>query len=277
MKILSLIIILTGLWISSLGQETTKIERISDDLYYSEIMDSTYVIIHKFPGKCNSMFVLVGDNKGVLIDTPDETTGTKSLVEWINTKFGDIELFAINTGFHYDNAGGNEYLYSKGIKIYGASLTARLIEENAIKSKENVLEYTSKKEDKKYFQAFSKVNFLPPTDTFAINNGLNLNINGETFDIYFPGESHTIDNVVVYLKNKKVLFGGCMILSMNHKRPGYIADANMIEWPKSVEIVKDRFKDTKIVIPGHGDWGDTQLLSRTIDILNKWNTENINP
>lgn len=277
MKTVSLVIILAGLWISSLGQETTKIERISDDLYYSEIMDSTYVIIHKFPSRCNSMFVLVGDNKGVLIDTPDETTGTKSLVEWINTKFGDIELVAINTGFHYDNLGGNEYLYSKNIKIYGAGLTARLIKENADKSKENVLEYTSKQEDKKYFQAFSKVNFLPPTDTFAINDGLKLKIGGETFDVYFPGESHTIDNLVVYIESKKVLFGGCMILSMNHKRPGYIADANMAEWPKSVEIVKDKFKDAKIIIPGHGDWGNNQLLSRTIDILNKWNIENNNP
>ena len=275
MKILSLVIILSGFWGSTLSQETTEIEKISDDLYFSEIMDSTYVIIHKFPSRCNSLFVLVGDNKGVLIDTPNETTGTKSLVEWIFKKFGNLELVAINTGFHYDNLGGNEYLYSKNIKIYGAGLTARLIEENADKSKDIVLEYTSKKEDKKYFQAFSKVNFLPPTDTFAINDGLNLKINGETFDVYFPGESHTIDNVVVYLKSKKVLFGGCMILSLNHKRPGYIVDANMIEWPKSVEIVKDKFKDAKIVIPGHGDWGDTQLLSRTIDILNKWNTENI--
>lgn len=275
MKILSLVIILAGFWVSSLGQETTEIEKISDDLYYSEIMDSTYVIIHKFPSRCNSMFVLVGDNKGVLIDTPNETTGTKLLVEWINAKFGNLELVAINTGFHYDNLGGNEYLYSKNIKIYGAGLTARLIEENANKSKDIVLEYTSKQEDKKYFQAFSNVNFLPPTDTFAINDGLNLKINGESFNVYFPGESHTIDNVVVYLKNKKVLFGGCMILSMNHKRPGYIVDANMIEWPKSVEIVKDKFKGAKIVIPGHGDWGDTQLLLRTIDVLNKWNTENI--
>ncbi|MBA7528675.1 hypothetical protein ES705_20863 [subsurface metagenome] len=86
MKIISLIIISAGFWISSFSQEPAKIEIISADLFFSEIMDSTYVIIHKFPGKCNSMFVLAGDNKGVLIDTPNETTGTKSLVDWINTK-----------------------------------------------------------------------------------------------------------------------------------------------------------------------------------------------
>ncbi len=60
-----------------------------------------------------------------------------------------------------------------------------------------------------------------------------------------------------------------MILSMGHKRPGYIADANLVEWPNSVERIKDKYKDAKIVIPGHGDWGDNQLISHTIDILNK--------
>ena len=276
MKIISLIIISAGFWISSFCQETAKIEKITVDLFFSEILDSTYVIIHKFPGNCNSMFVLVGDNKGVLIDTPNETTGTKSLVDWINTKFGDLELIAINTGFHNDNLGGNEYLRSKGIKIYGSGLTARLIEEKADELKDFMLDYTSKQEDEKYFQAFSDVSLLPPTDTFALNDGFNLKINRETFSVYFPGESHTIDNVVVYLKNKNILFGGCMILSMGHIRPGYIADANLAEWPKSVERIKDKYKDAKIVIPGHGDWGDNQLISHTIDILNKWNTENTN-
>ncbi len=66
-----------------------------------------------------------------------------------------------------------------------------------------------------------------------------------------------------------------MILSMNHSRPGYIADANMVEWPKSVEVVQKEFNDAKIVIPGHGDWGNIDLLSHTLDILNKWNAENI--
>ncbi len=275
MKRLYFILILAGLWISSFNQELAKIETISDDLFFFEIIDSTYLIIHKFPGKCNSMFVLVGNNKGVLIDTPNETTGTKSLLDWINMKFGNLELIAINTGFHNDNLGGNEYLRSKGIKIYGSELTARLIEEKADELKDLMLDYTSKQEDEKYYEAFKNVNFIPPTDTFEIKNGLKLTIGEETFDIYFPGESHTIDNVVVYMTNRKILFGGCMVLSMGHKRPGYIVDANMIEWPKSVEIIKEKYKDAKIVIPGHGDRADTKLLSHTIDILNKWNTENI--
>ncbi|NQU80310.1 MAG: hypothetical protein HQ543_02175 [Bacteroidetes bacterium] len=42
MKIISLIIISAGFWISSFCQEPAKIEIISADLFFSEIIDSTY-------------------------------------------------------------------------------------------------------------------------------------------------------------------------------------------------------------------------------------------
>lgn len=220
------------------------------------------------------MFVLFPDNNGLLIDTPNETTGTKALLDWINLKFGGLELIAVNTGFHNDNLGGNEYLRSKGIRIYGSGLTASLINERADDLKAIVMENAGRQNDQKYYQAYENVTFMPPTDTFDIKKGLELTIGGEGFEVHFPGESHTNDNVVVYLSNKKILFGGCMIFSLPQQRPGYIADANMIEWSKSVLSVQDKYKDARIVVPGHGDWGTLDLLPHTIDVLNQWNTEN---
>ena len=186
-----------------------------------------------------------------------------------------MELIAINTGFHNDNLGGNEYLRSKGVKIYGSGLTSRLINERAADLKAMVMEMTSKQENKNYYNGFKNMTLMPPTDTFDIKHGIKLSISGENFDVYFPGESHTIDNVVVYITNKKILFGGCMIMSLPQEKPGYIADANMIEWPKSVEIIKSRYKNTQIVVPGHGDWGNVDLITHTIDLLNRWNIDNI--
>ena len=234
------------------------------------------MITHNFLGNCNSIFILLENNKGVLIDTPNETTGTKSLLDWIDLKFGDLKLIAINTGFHNDNLGGNEYLRSKGIKIYGSGRTTRLITERAEDLKNMLLETASQNEDKRYYNGYKNVTFLPPTDTFDIEKGLKLTVAGETFDVYFPGESHTPDNLVVYIAGKKILFGGCMIFSMPQTKPGYIADANMAEWPESVGKVLEKFKDAEIVVPGHGNWGDINLLSHTIDVLNKWNKGNRN-
>ena len=51
------------------------------------------------------------------------------LVDWIKNNFGEVNLVAINTGFHVDNLGGNEFLLSRGIAVYGSNLTAKLIAE----------------------------------------------------------------------------------------------------------------------------------------------------
>jgi glyoxylase-like metal-dependent hydrolase (beta-lactamase superfamily II) len=259
---------------ASFSQELIEYEQIAEDLYLTKISDSVFVIVHEFPWRCNSLFVLVGEDKGVLIDTPNETSGTKSLIDWIYSDFGEIEIIAINTGFHNDNLGGNEYLISKGIKVYGAGLTFKLIQERAPKLRTFLMESTQNREDKKYYEGYKNVIFLPPTDTFDITAGKRIAFGGEDFEVYYPGESHTVDNVVVYIKNKKVLFGGCMILSMLHRKPGYIEDAYMQAWPKSVEKVQIKYEEAQVVIPGHGDWGGSELITHTIGVLNLWNELN---
>ena len=55
---------------------------------------------------------------------------------------------------------------------------------------------------------------------------LNLNI----IEIYYPGPTHTYDNLVVYIPSKKILFGGCMVLSSDTEKVGYIKDGNIEEW-----------------------------------------------
>ncbi len=205
--------------LSCAGQERTG---ISEDLFYTEIQDSVFLITHIFPQfGSNCLFVLLPGNQGVLIDTPNETSGTRSLCEWIRNEFGDVQLTVINTGWHQDNLGGNEYLLSQKIPVYGPDLTATLISENKEALKELILQ-----------------------------------------------------NTVVYLHSKKILFGGCMILSMRHQRPGFTGHANMDEWPLSVEKVMQRFPRPHLVIPGHGPPGEASLLNHTVDILNRYNEEN---
>jgi metallo-beta-lactamase class B len=96
---------------------------------------------------------------------------------------------------------------------------------------------------------------------------------GESFEVYFPGESHTVENTVVFLHTKKILFGGCMIMSRLHQRPGFIDHANMAEWPESVKKVQEKFPCCDVVIPGHGPYGSAELLEHTIEILETYNAD----
>lgn len=254
-------------------QSTIKLNqtRITEDLFYTKIQDSVYMYTHYFPYACNGMFVLLPGNRGVLINTPCESSGTISLLDWIEKSFGNIKLTAIVTGFHQDNLGGDEILLSKDIPVYGSDLTVRLINEQGAGLKEVVLNSVSKEENKKYYNSYKTLKLIPPDSIYQIRKGLNLKIGGEIFELFYPGESHTKDNIVVYLRKRKILFGGCMIKGLEFDNPGYTGYANMIEWPKSVEKVMNKFKDAYVVIPGHGTPGGKELLPHTIKVLNDWN------
>ncbi|MDC0584297.1 hypothetical protein OAO55_01060 [Bacteroidales bacterium] len=248
-----------------------KQEKISNDLYFNQISDSIYMLTHYFPRwGGNSMFILLPNHKGVLIDTPYELTGTQSLLTWISEKFGELELIAIVTGYHQDNLGGNALLLSKGINVYGANLTKKLVKKEGDTFMEFILKMEEKNKNKRYYESYSGLTLTPPNKTFPIKKGLKLKIENEVFEVYFPGETHTIDNTVVYLHHNRILFGGCMFKGTMYNSPGLTDFANMDEWPRAVDRVVARFGDCQTVIPGHGDYGGPELLSHMQKVLKNW-------
>ena len=91
-------------------------------------------------------------------------------------------------------------------------------------------------------------------------------VGDEQVEVFFPGASHTLDNVVVYFHNRRLLYGGCMIKAAAARTPGFTADADMDAWPRSVQKVLDHFPQARLVVPGHGHCGDLGLLQHTIEI-----------
>jgi metallo-beta-lactamase class B len=247
--------------------------KISEDLYYKEIQDSVYLMTHYFPYGSNGMFILLPDQQGLLINTPCETTGTMALLDWIEKSFGQLRLTAVATGFHQDNLGGDEVLLSRDIPVYGADLTVKLVKEKGEELKQVILSSVSSEENKRYYDAYKTLNLVPPDKTFPTEEGLVLNFGDEVFEVYYPGESHTIDDTVVYLHKQKILFGGCMIKGLEFDNPGYTGYANMAEWPISVAKAMSRFQDCRIVIPGHGTEGGKELLPHMIKVLDDWGKE----
>jgi len=251
--------------------------QLSEDLVIKEVKKGVYIVTHFFPWQGNSLVVLLSENEVVFVDTPYNNEATRRVVEWMRSKNGGANIIEINTGFHNDNLGGNEYLLSQNIPVYGSELTAKLIENGRIyetMAAASELLKKSGKASQECLEAYKTQKFEAPNRLFDIKEGLKLNVGEEIVEVYFPGESHSTDNLVVYFHNKKILFGGCMVKSLESKKPGYTGDANMEEWPKSVEKVLKRYKDARIVVPGHGNWGDTKLLRHTIDLLVNYNTTN---
>ena len=266
-------LVLLCFFIVNSGSETS----LSQDLIIKEVDNGVYVVTHYFPWEGNSLVVFLSGDDVIFVDTPYNNEATQKVVEWIMNKNSKADIIEINTGFHNDNLGGNEYLLSQDIPVYGSKITAELIENGKIyetMAEASELLKKSGKASQKCIEAYKTQKFKAPNHLFDIKEGLKLNVSGEIVEVYFPGESHSMDNVVVYFHNRKILFGGCMIKSLQSKGPGFTGDANMEEWPKSVQKVSERYKDARIVIPGHGDWGDTELLIHTIEILVNYNKTN---
>ncbi|MBV1911614.1 MAG: hypothetical protein KUG78_20145 [Kangiellaceae bacterium] len=53
----------------------------------------------------------------------------------------------------------------------------------------------------------------------------------------FHGEGHTIDNLVVWLPQSKLLYGGCLIKSEKSKSLGYVAEASFDLWEGTIDTL----------------------------------------
>ena len=62
------------------------------------------------------------------------------------------------------------------------------------------------------------------------------------------------------------MFGGCLIKEIDASK-GYLGDANVADWSNTVEKVKKQYPDVKIIVPEHGDFGDSKLLNYTIKLF----------
>ncbi|MFA8301244.1 MAG: subclass B1 metallo-beta-lactamase [Hyphomicrobiales bacterium] len=249
----------------SFGQVTDTLQA---NLKITQINSNTFIVTHYFPWNSNSMIVQASDKEVVLIDTPYTNEATKKVIEWIDDKLQPKKIIAINTGFHVDNLGGNTYLRSKGIDIYGAEITVRMLKERSEATRKQLISWL-RPDQKDIIKAYKELIFTAPNKVFDENKGLTLNVGKLTFDIYYPGESHSPDNLVVYIQESNLLFGGCMIKSLGSKGLGFTGDANIDQWPKSVRQIKERYPKVKIVIPHHGKWGDSKLLDHTLYLLKK--------
>lgn len=229
------------------GSETTPVAnettpQKSNHLEWIKIKESVW--IHKSYGEfagqtysSNGLVVLT--NKGVVVvDTPWTESQTEELFTGIQSKFQKEILYLIVTHAHDDRMAGVPLFQSRNIPIYSTNLTAKLAKE----------------------RGFGKTNPILDLQT-------RLAAGNQWVEVFYPGQGHSVDNIVVWLTDTHILFGGCLVKSLEAKDLGNTKDANIEEWGISVKRVLARYPDAEVVVPGHGDWGKLDLLRHTIRLL----------
>ncbi len=238
---------------------------LNPELHIRQIDHGVYVITHDFPWPANSLLMVMTNQDLVWVGSTYTPQAADEILAWVQGTFGDRQLIAINTGYHVDNLGGNAALIAKNIPVYGSDMTVKLLEERGEATRHLLLEMMRNSAEESVINTHREIQYLPPTHVFPLLEGLELQFGEEKIIVFYPGPSQAPDKVVVYFPQQKILFGGCMILSA--EQVGNTADADISAWVKAVKNLQQF--PTKIVIPGHGDRIDIELINHTIEVLEK--------
>ncbi len=213
--------------------ETLEIQQLSSHVYqHTSFLDTES--FGKVP--CNGMIV-VDKQEAIIFDTPADSPASSELINWVENTLDCKVKAIIPTHFHADCLAGLEVFHQHHIPSYANNATINLARQRN-----------------------------SPLPQNGFDSLLELKVGDKKVIAEFFGEGHTKDNVIGYFPDEKIIFGGCLIKESGAGK-GNLEDANTKAWPLTVAKLNEKYPDTKIVIPGHGKPGGTDLLEYTIQLF----------
>ena len=232
MKKLFSLIVLFGSF--AFGQiKPIQIDSINNNLFVYQTFNSFNGVEYN----ANSMY-LVTDKGIILFDVPWQKSQYQELNDLLQEKYNLPVIAVFVTHSHDDRAGDLSFYNELNIPTYATSLTNSKL----------------KKEGK-------------ATSKFEIELGKTYKFGNEKFVVEYFGEGHTADNVVIWFPKYKVLNGGCLIKGADAVNLGYTGEANIAQWPKTMQKLMTKHPKIKQVIPGHDNWKATGHIENTFKLL----------
>lgn len=242
MKMLILLVITIVIPLIVCSQELIK---VSPDIELVKISENSYLHVSyaslpEFGRVSANGLVFVNNGEALLFDTPWNDLLTRDLIGYLTDHMGlKIQGFVPNH-WHEDCMGGLTYLKSLNIRSWANSKTIEIAKKNGL---------------------------TVPDQGFT--DSLRLKLGDKTVCCYYPGAAHSMDNIVVWIPGEKILFPGCMCKSLDSPNLGNVADGSTSEYQGTIDRVIQKFRDARMVIPGHGSPGGIDLLFHTRELTSK--------
>ncbi|KAE9631725.1 subclass B1 metallo-beta-lactamase [Parasedimentitalea maritima] len=242
-KILHVVVTVFGLGSSAVTADTSTERRVPPVkfLQLSETvwMHTSYKVLKKFGAYPSNGLVVVDGANSILIDSAWTDAQTTEILDWARNELGHPVKQAIFTHAHSDKMGGVGAVQARGIETHALALSNQIASASGLMPAE--FDLTLNQSDK-------ALNFGP-------------------VEVFYPGAGHSADNLVAYIPEAEILFGGCLIRSARAKRLGNIADANLMHWGDAVGSVQHQFPEATLVVPGHGEPSGAELLELTLQLV----------
>lgn len=185
---------------------------------------------------CNGMIVVDGA-EALVFDTPADTAASEELISWIESTLKSKVKAVVATHFHADCLAGLDVFHAKNIPSYAQALTLKLAAQKQF-----------------------------PIPMHAFDKSLRFTAGRTSVSVEYHGAGHTQDNIIAYVPSAKIMFGGCLIKEQGAGK-GNLEDADTAAWPGTVQRVRNRYPNVKLIIPGHGAVGGIKLLEYTRNLF----------
>lgn len=204
-----------------------EMERLDKTVWIAKLLPNVWVTCFTFdtPGlgwiPCNGL-IIGGGSGATIVDTGNTAQQGELLLKAARRVTGTPVKQAIATHFHGDRTGGTAAMLGAGVPVLGHPFTVGL----AMAYGEPV-----------------------PQAVRGLEKGA---VDFEAFELFYPGPGHTRDNIVVWHKETRCLFGGCLLRATTDKQIGSRADADMTNYLSSVDRLAKRYPQRQATVPGHG-------------------------
>lgn len=220
------------------------IDAVAEDVELRELVDGVWIHTSYFTFPSGTRFgsngLVVRDGDSLtLVDTAWGEAKTIALLELIDQTIGLPITRAVVTHSHVDRSGGVGMLKALGIEIVAHPETRRLLLADGLPFPEGT------------------------EDLDAVGSKLALG----ALELMYPGPGHAPDNLMVWLPEQQVLFGGCALRTAEASSLGNRADADLESWARAIAWVREQYPDVRFAVPGHGADGGPELLERTATLL----------
>lgn len=180
--------------------------------------------------------VSVGEDGVVLIDTKSADVVEKMLAEIAKISAKPIR-FVVNTHWHFDHVGGNEFVGKTGA---------------AIIAHENVYKRMTAEQNMEFFNMK-----VPPAPKAALpivtfTKDLTFRFNGEEISVFHLQPGHTDGDAIVYFRNANVLQTGDVYFAGAYPYIGIEAGGSVNKMIEAIDQLLPMMNDSTKIIPGHG-------------------------
>ncbi len=190
--------------------------------------------------------VLSGPEGYLLVDHPE--AASHALVQKALDDFGRRPVrFLVNTHWHYDHVGGNEFYAPDAVVVAHENVRKRLMT--------------------KQRPAWSDVDIGPypeaawPRITFR--DSVTLHFAGEDVDIVHYGNAHTDGDSIVYFNRANVVQTGDVF----HGKGRLSLGVDMEGLARTLAAVVDRTNNDTIIITGHGELSNRNEMAEYVELL----------